>query len=435
MTTTQAGSAIVYGVIPPRFGSPPLQAVTGRLAYLAELGVNAVWLSPIAACPPGDFGYAVVDELAVRPDYGDEDDLRALVAEAHAVGVRVLLDLVPNHTSREHPFFADASEHGRDSRYYDWYDRDPDGSPTHYFNWTHLPNLNYENAEVRAYVDRVFARWITEFDVDGYRVDACWGVQRRRPEYWPRWSRQLRALKADLLLIAEASARDEYWYESGYDVAYDWTDELGHWAWEDVFADPAAIGRRLDRALAADARPGRVLRFLNNNDTGARFVTRFGPAANRAAAALLMTLPGTPCIYTGDEVGAEFEPYGPAGVVDWASDPLCLREWYRDLCRLRSSRASLRSSHMTRAETEPGGGCYAYVRHGGDGDEPLLVVVNFAGDEVEVRVTVEDGFESLADASSLTDVLNGAQVPGCAAGIPVPAGSARVLAGPAGGNR
>src|SRR5690349_7608349 len=168
----QVPSAIVYGVIPPRFGSPPLRAVADRLPYLAGLGIDAVWLSPIAACPPGDFGYAVVDELAVRPDYGDEDDLRTLVGEAHAVGISVLLDLVPNHTSRLHPFFLDASEHGRDSRTYDWYDRDPTGAPTHYFNWTHLPNLNYENPEVRAYMDRVFAHWVSEFDVDGYRVDA-----------------------------------------------------------------------------------------------------------------------------------------------------------------------------------------------------------------------------------------------------------------------
>jgi cyclomaltodextrinase / maltogenic alpha-amylase / neopullulanase len=435
MTTAPSESAIVYGVIPPRFGSPPLRAVAGRLPYLAELGVNAVWLSPIAACPPGDFGYAVVDELAVRPDYGDEDDLRALVAEAHAVGIRVLLDLVPNHTSHLHPFFVDAEEHGSESRYHDWYDRDPNGAPTHYFNWTHLPNLNYENPEVRAYVDRAFAHWVSEFDVDGYRVDACWGVQRRRPAYWPAWSRALRDLKPDLLLIAEASARDEYWYESGYDLAYDWTDELGRWAWEDVFAEPAAVAGRLDRALAADPRPGRVLRFLNNNDTGARFVTRHGPATTRAAAALLLTLPGTPCIYTGDEVGAEFEPYGEAGVVDWDSDPHGLREWYRDLCRLRSSHASLRAAHMVRAEADPGGGCYAYVRHGGEGDGPLLVVVNFGDEEVEVRVTLDRGFDSLAGAPALADVLGGGDVPGCEAGIPVPAGSARILAAPDGGSR
>lgn len=435
MTSGGAESAIVYGVIPPRFGSPPLQAVAGRLPYLAELGVNAVWLSPIAACPPGDFGYAVVDELAVRPDYGDDDDLRTLVAEAHAVGIRVLLDLVPNHTSHLHPFFVEASEGGPASRYYDWYDRDPSGAPTHYFNWTHLPNLNYENPEVRAYMDRVFAYWVSEFDVDGYRVDACWGVQRRRPDYWPAWSTALRRLKPDLLLIAEASARETYWYESGYDLAYDWTDELGHWAWEGVFEEPAGIAGRLNSALAADPVPSRVLRFLNNNDTGARFLTRYGPAANRAAAAVLLTLPGTPCIYTGDEIGAEFEPYGSPGVVDWDSDPHRLRGWYRDLCRLRSSRASLRAPHISRAEAEPSGGCYAYVRHRGEGDDPLLVVVNFGDEEMEVRVTLDDGFESLAAAPSLADVLNGCEVPGCRAGIAMPPGSARVLAAPNGGGR
>jgi glycosidase len=417
----QGPSAIVYGVIPPRFGSPPLRAVADRLPYLAGLGIDAVWLSPIAACPPGDFGYAVVDELAVRDDYGDEDDLRALVERAHGQGIRVLLDLVPNHTSRRHPFFTDG-EHE------DWYDRDEAGQPTHYFNWTHLPNLNYDNPEVRAYMDRVFTHWVSGFDVDGFRVDACWGVQLRRPDYWPAWSRMLRALKPGLLLIAEASARDGYWYESGYDAAYDWTDDLGRWAWEDVFSEPLRIAARLDRALAADPRPDRVFRFLDNNDTGPRFVTRHGPGMTRAAAALVLTLPGIPCVYTGEEVGAEYEPYGPPGTVDWDADPHGLREWYRALCRLRASRPSLRGPGWARAEVAPArGDVYAYVRHGGPGDGPLLVVLNFGDDEARMQVTLPDGFAALGHASALADVLGEAEVPGTAAGIPVAPGSARVL--------
>jgi cyclomaltodextrinase len=415
----QVPSAIVYGVIPPRFGSPPLRAVTARLAYLAELGIDAVWLSPIAACPPGDFGYAVVDELAVRDDYGDEDDLRALVARAHAEGIRVLLDLVPNHTSHLHPFFTDGL-------HADWYDRDAQGQPTHYFDWTHLPNLNYDNPDVRAYMDRVFTHWVTEFDVDGFRVDACWGVQLRRPDYWPAWSRMLRGLKPGLLLIAEASARDEYWYESGYDLAYDWTDDLGRWAWEDVFSDRGEIADRLDRALAADPRPERVFRFLDNNDTGSRFVTRHGPGLTRAAAALVLTLPGVPCVYTGEEVGAEYEPYGAPGAVDWDSDPHGLREWYRSLCRLRASRPALHGAAWARAGIAPErGDCYAYVR--GQGDEAALVLLNFGDDEARMRVTLPDGCEALSRASALVDLLGVAELPGTAAGVPVPGGSARVL--------
>jgi len=419
---------MVYGVIPPRFGSPPLRAVADRLPYLADLGVDAIWLSPIAACPPGDFGYAVVDELAVRPDYGDEADLRALVRRAHDEGLRVLLDLVPNHTSHLHPFFTDGAHD-------DWYDRDADGRPTHYFDWTHLPNLNYDNPDVRAYVDRVFCHWVSEFDVDGYRVDACWGVQRRRPDYWPAWSRMLRDLKPGLLLIAEASARDDYWYASGYDLAYDWTDDLGRWAWEDVFSEPDGIAAKLDRALAADPRPGRVFRFLDNNDTGARFVTRHGPGLTRAAAALVMTLPGTPCIYTGEEVGAEYEPYGPAGVVDWDADPHGLREWYRALCRLRAGRPALRSPGWARAAVDSGrGDIYAFVRHDDETDEALLVLVNFGDEEVQMRATVPDGFEALAAAPALRDLLGDAEMPAAADGVRLPAGSARVLA-PVGGAR
>jgi glycosidase len=417
----QVASAIVYGVIPPRFGSPPLRAVADRLPYLAGLGIDAVWLSPIAACPPGDFGYAVVDELAVRSDYGDEDDLRALVRRAHAEGIRVLLDLVPNHTSHLHPFFTDGL-------HADWYDRDAGGQPTHYFNWTHLPNLNYDNPEVRAYVDRVFAHWVSEFDVDGFRVDACWGVQQRRPDYWPAWSRMLRDLKPGLLLIAEASARDEYWFESGYDVAYDWTDDLGKWAWEHVFTDRSEIAARLDRALAADPRPERVFRFLDNNDTGPRFVTRYGPGLTRAAAALVLTLPGIPCVYTGEEVGAEYEPYGEAGTVDWDADPHGLREWYRALCHLRRSRPALHGPGWARADVAGDrGDCYAYVRHGGPDDDAVLVLLNFGDDDVQMQVTLPDGFAALARAPALVDVLGDAEVPGPAAGIPVPAGSARVL--------
>jgi glycosidase len=378
-----------------------------------------VWLAPIAACPPGDFGYAVVDELAVRDDYGDEDDLRVLVDRAHAEGIRVLLDLVPNHTSHLHPFFTDGL-------HADWYDRDAQGQPTHYFNWTHLPNLNYDNPDVRAYMDRVFTHWVSGFDVDGFRVDACWGVQLRRPDYWPAWSRMLRACKPGLLLIAEASARDEYWYESGYDVAYDWTDDLGRWAWEDVFTERGEIAARLDRALAADPRPERVFRFLDNNDTGPRFVTRHGPGLTRAAAALVLTLPGIPCVYTGEEVGAEYEPYGAPGVVDWDSDPHGLREWYRSLCRLRASRPALHGPRWARAGIgRERGDCYAYVR--GEADDAALVLLNFGDDEARMQVTLPDGCEALARASALADLLGGDELPGAAAGIPVPGGSARVL--------
>jgi cyclomaltodextrinase len=422
-------SVIIYGVIPPLFGEPPLRSVTERLPYLGDLGVNAIWLSPINACPPGDFGYAMIDHFAIRPEYGGDDDLRALVSAAHGLGIRVLMDFVPNHTSDRHPFFMDAEARGAESPYYDWYARDATGSHTWYFDWSNLPNLNFDNPDVRDYMDRAFAHWVEEFDIDGFRVDACWGVQQRRPEYWAHWSRALRRIKPELVLLAEASARDDYWYHNGYDIAYDWTNDLGRWAWEHVFADPAHTAARLDAALAADPRPARVFRFLNNNDTGIRFSTTYGVGTTRAAAALLMTLPGTPCIYTGEEVGAEYEPYRRPGPIDWDADPLSLQPWYSGLCHLRLQHPSLRSPHWTRVALEPvRGDIYAYLRHGAEGDDPLLVILNFGAGEVDVTCLVPAGFEEVAQAPSLHDVLNVAELPGHRAAIPMPAGSARVLA-------
>ncbi|MBD0329569.1 MAG: alpha-amylase, partial [Thermoleophilia bacterium] len=291
--------AVVYGVIPNRFGDAGgFTDVTARLDDLAELGVTALWLSPINASPEGDFGYAVTDYFALREDYGTEADFRELVREAHRRGIRVLMDFVPNHTSAAHPYHRDAAVHGRASRYWDFYDRDTGGTITHYFDWAHLPNLNYANPEVRAMIHEAFAYWVREFDVDGFRVDVAWGVKERAPEFWPEWRARLKAIKPDLFLLAEASARDPYYFEHGFDAAYDWTQELGHWAWEGVWdaPSPRELVDALDAALSHHLPDRPVFRFLNNNDTGASFVGRHGTDLTRVASAALLTLPGIPLV-------------------------------------------------------------------------------------------------------------------------------------------
>ncbi|HSJ87157.1 MAG TPA: alpha-amylase family glycosyl hydrolase, partial [Anaerolineales bacterium] len=228
-------TAIVYGIIPTKFGHPAFKAITERLDYLADLGINAIWLAPVNVSPPGDYGYAVVDYFELNHGYGTKEDFHRLVQEAHGRGIRVLMDFVPNHTSAQHPYFLSAQAGGPDSPYWNFYDRDENGQPTHYFDWTHLPNLNYANQEVRNMMIEAFAYWVREFDVDGFRVDACWGVKQRRPDFWPQWRKELKRIKPDLMLLAEASARDPYYFDNGFDVAYDWTDQLGHWAWQIIW--------------------------------------------------------------------------------------------------------------------------------------------------------------------------------------------------------
>ena len=381
--------AVVYGVIPNRFGDTGgFRDVTARHDELVELGVTALWLSPINRSPEGDFGYAVTDYFALREDYGSEDDFRELVREAHRRDIRVLMDFVPNHTSIAHPYHRDAATLGRASRYWDFYDRGRDGTITHYFDWAHLPNLNYDNPEVRAMVLEAFAYWVREFDVDGFRVDVAWGVKERAPDFWPAWRRHLQGIKPDLFLLAEASARDPYYFDSGFDAAYDWTEDLGRWAWEGVWdaATPGALVDALDGALSHH-RPGQlVFRFLNNNDTGTSFVGRHGTDLTRVASAALLTLPGVPLVYTGEEVGEIFSPYEDTAPIVWR-DRFGLREHYRRLIALRRSEPALHGPggfEPLRAANAPG--VYAYARRPAGGGEPVLVVLNFAGEPGSARL-------------------------------------------------
>ncbi len=431
-----AEGAVVYGVVPPLFGEPAFEAITERLDDLVDLGVRGLWLAPVTRCEPGDFGYAVVDYLDVNPDYGTRDDFRRLVDQAHARGIRVLLDFVPNHTSRQHPFFRDAERRGRNSPYHDFYDRDADGVPTHYFDWTHLPNLNYGNPAVRSYMLAAFAFWVRQFDVDGFRVDAAWGVTERRPDFWPQWSRELKSLKPDLLLLAEASARDGRHLGNGFDAAYDWTTELGRWAWADVWR-PGGIPARLDAALTDAGRgtadPAAVFRFLNNNDTGVRFVARYGEGLTRVAAAALLTLPGLPCVYTGDERGAAYDPYEDTAPLSWRERVPGLRDHYRRLIRLRSRTPSLRAGTWQRLPATPDDAVYAYLRQA-PGAPPVAVVLNVTGRPVSAQVSLPPSYAGFGGGGVLTDLLTDASVPVPGGPAPLavalPAWVARILTEP-----
>jgi glycosidase len=389
--------AVVYGVIPPLFGSPPFAALVASLDRLQALGVLALWLSPIFTSAPGDYGYAVTDPFRVRPDYGDAQALRRLVAEAHARGLRVLLDLVPNHTSELHPYFLQTKQLGSISRYFDFYDRDAAGQVTHYFDWKHLPNLNYENPEVARFTLAAGLYWLTGFDIDGYRVDAAWGIKQRRADFWPMFTAEFKRVQPDGFLLAEASARDPYYLRHGFDAAYDWTEELGHHAWEHVFDSEAGIAARLHAALTAEAggRADRVFRFLNNNDTGARFITKHGEPLTRVATAALLTLPGIPCLYTFDEIGAEYQPYEENTPLQPKNE--ALRNFHRRLIALRRDEPALHGPQLHALHVgDAADDVYVYLRSGGQ--RQVIVALNFSGQQRSVSVRLPVAVRSFRDA-------------------------------------
>jgi cyclomaltodextrinase len=390
-----AKSAIVYGVIPSLFGPRGFDDVTARLDELAALGVTALWLSPITAAPEDDFGYAVTDHFRLRGNFGSEADLCDLIAAAHARGLKVIMDFVPNHVSERHRYFADVAARGNASPYASFFE----SAPAHYFDWDNLENLEYDNPEVRRLMLEAFRHWVRSFDVDGFRVDVAWGPRQRAPDFWPALRAELKRMKPDLLLLAEAPARDPYYFENGFDAAYDWTDMLGEWAWRKAFDDPPHTARLLHDAIAKSLTSDPddlVFRFLNNNDTGARFVTRYGPQKTRVAAAMLLTLPGLPGLYTGDETGAAYEPYDEGAPLA-RENRSGLKSWYAQLIALRREQRALRGPALRFLDTPEN--VLGYVRPAVSGGGEVLVFLNYGPDAKRIELP--------AGAGELRDLLSG----------------------------
>jgi alpha-glucosidase len=333
--------AVVYQIYPRSFqdsdgdGVGDLRGIVQRLDHLVWLGVDAFWLSPIYPSPLADFGYDVSDYTAVDPHLGSLADLDELVAAAHERGLRVLLDLIPSHTSVEHPWFR---EHP------DWYIWSPvDGPPNNWVSafggpaWSldersgrwylhsfypEQPDLDWRNPEVVEAMQSVVRFWL-ERGVDGFRLDAidrmvkdaelrdepaatsafpfplhpdAAGLERRYSVGRPEVVEALAALReaaGDALLVGEV-----FEPTTGYPRYLEVLDLV--FSFELLFSPWDAD--RLRVAIGPAAELERVAWVMSNHDFD-RLATRVGPENLRAAAVLLLTLPGVAFVYQGDEIG------------------------------------------------------------------------------------------------------------------------------------
>jgi glycosidase len=243
----------------------------------------------------------------------------------------------------------------------------------------------------------------------------------------------LKRIKPDLLLLAEAPAYDPYYFSRGFDAAYDWHN-IGGWAWQPVFENSGLFPLYLREALTYGGqgipKGGLVFRFLNNNDTGARFPYKYGFDNTRVAAAMEFTLPGLPLVYGGDEIGANYDPYFDLEPLQWNQDPHHLRPYYRKLIRIRARWAALRSRRWSLLDASPGDRVLAYVRER-TGSRSVLVVLNF-GEKATALVPRTASLGSLRRAIALRDVLNDQRVEtsGKELRVSMPPFSARILVGP-----
>jgi alpha-glucosidase len=353
--------AVLYQIYPRSFsdadgdGVGDLAGVTERLEYLEWLGIDAIWLNPIHPSPNVDWGYDVSDYTGIHPDLGTVADLDRLVAEAAARGIRVLLDLVPNHTSDQHPWFRERPD------YYVWADEIPNnwesifgGGPAWAFEadrgryYLHnfapqQPDLNWWNPEVAPEFERVLRFWFDR-GIAGFRIDVAHaifkdrelrdepvipglGMRRRYSMFRPETHgilRQWRALAETYdpprLLLGEAYSLDvEQW--AGYFGDGDELDLAFAFMLTHAPLDPnelRAVVASVEAALPADAWPCWT---GSNHDIG-RLATRWAGGDEprvRCALTMLLTLRGTPCLYYGDELALEAGEVPAERVVDCAT--------------------------------------------------------------------------------------------------------------------
>ena len=321
-------------------GLGDLPGIRSRLPYLKELGVDAIWLTPFYPSPDADHGYDVADYTDVDPRFGTIADFDALVHDAHGLGLRVIVDIVPNHTSREHPWFRERPE------YYVWADEIPNNWPSVFGGraWTrderrgryylHLfapeqPDLDWHNPAVQKEFERILRFWLDR-GVDGFRIDVAWGLfkdaelrdeeepfpdavfssdWRRatgRPELHPlyRGWRRLADDYGDRVLVGEVTFSDPervapYVRDDELHLAFNFTLLLAPW-------DAARMRAAIERTLAALGAVGATPTWVLESHDAARLPTRYGSVRRaRAAALLLLALPGAVFLYAGQELALE----------------------------------------------------------------------------------------------------------------------------------
>ncbi len=432
----------------------------------SDLGARCIWLMPVAQSP-SYHGYDVTDYYRVERDYGTNEDFKRLVAEAHRRGIRVLVDLVLNHASSEHPYFKDALRNP-ESPYRDWFiwspthpgvknpwggdnwHRSPVSEEYYYgFFWGGMPDLNYENPVVLDEAKRIATFWLQDLGADGFRLDAVKHLVEqdygRIVEHVPATHAVLREFAAHVREVApDAFTIGEVWDSIGAMLRY-YPDQLdAYFAFEasEAIMESVRTGSastllapfiRLQSELQAD----RWSPFLRNHDQ-TRTVTALGGDIARAklAATLLLTLPGLPFVYYGEEIGMSGDKPDPrlrtpmqwsrgpgagftqgfvweplqldsltANVEVQASDPNSLLNLYRRLIHLRAGNPALAGGELVplAASTDA---VAAYLRRAGD--RAVLVVANLSAVTLS-DVTVSSNAGALSAGRYRSESLLGGQ--------------------------
>lgn len=426
-------------------GIGDLNGLIAKLDYLNDgdpsttddLGVGGIWLMPIAESP-SYHGYDVVDYFSVEQDYGTQEDFHRLVEEAHKRGIRVIIDLVLNHTSSKHPWFLSARDDKNSPyrEYYIWADEYPGymnpwgGAAWHrsgysyYYGvfWDGMPDLNYTNPAVTAEMRGVIRFWLDDMGADGYRLDGIkhliedGPVQENTPATH-EWLREFhtfyKGVKPDALAVGEVwSSTEEVVRYIGDQIDLAFEFDTAQAMLESARLENRDPILRAHRSVNAQYPRNQFAPFLTNHDQERAMSQLRGEVGHaQTAASLLLTGPGVPFLYYGEEIGhsggkpdenirtpmqwsgedvagftsaagawkAPQRDYLEVNVASQTDDPNSLLSHYRRLIHARNQHEALRIGDWQEVQVQ-NEHVYAFLRH--SKEETMLVLINLSGEPI-----------------------------------------------------
>ncbi|MDZ7604525.1 MAG: alpha-amylase family glycosyl hydrolase [Cyclobacteriaceae bacterium] len=475
-TLPNGHNAVMYEIFVQSFadsngdGIGDIRGMTAKLDYLQDLGIQGIWLMPIMPSP-SYHKYDVTDYYGIHPDYGTMDDFKVFVSEAHKRNIKVVIDMIINHTSNEHPWFLDAVKSAK-SPYRDYYiweteeeilstgslDKAESGDSGNLTQWHdvrgneekfygffsgYMPDLNYDNPEVREEMIQIGKFWLQDIGVDGFRLDAAKHIYEdsRRDDnknWWIEYRHELEKIKPDVYLVGEIWDKTEnitpFLHGLGalfnFDLAFSILESVRNeksvtayihgpsWTIDENrnftkgYLDNQALFQRENQEFY-DAI------FLSNHDQNRIMSALDGDMAKaKLAASILLTLPGTPYLYYGEEIGMLGrkpdpnirEPFlwaesladslrpkwiKPEFTHDSSVTPLSIQmadeeslfNHYKTLIHLRNYSKALTFGDLQEAGYGNSSAISYYRNHG---EERLLVIHNLTNTPISIQLRDED---------------------------------------------
>lgn len=436
----------------------------GNPATHHDLGVNGIWLMPIHQSP-SYHGYDVTDYREIESDYGTSEDFKEFIAAAHERGIKVIIDYVMNHSSSEHQWFRDSKTPSDEKRgWYVWEDTNPGGSGPwgqnvwhqdngdYYYGifWGGMPDLNYETTAVKEEMFDISTFWLEEMNVDGFRLDAVKYIYETEEgledveetfQFWKDFRTHYKSINPNSFSVGEAwtstNKAREYVGNDGLDYVFEF--DLAN-------SIIGAVNNGNSDGLVTKSQEVmgsypylQFGTFLTNHDMDRVMnVLNSDKAKAKQAAELLLTLPGIPYLYYGEEIGmlgqkpdedirlpmqwsdasnagfttgspwrAPESDYPDKNVEDQQSEPESLWRTYQDVISTRNTQRALRTGNY-RAISSSDNSIFSFIRQ--ENEEQIIVVANLTG-ENKSNVAVNLNSSSLiAGSYQLVDLLSGKQV-------------------------